>query len=142
MGVSKRAKARFKIMSASEKNAVKKAVKLLFDTELMGVKRMRILDRRQKSLEDLRSLRASNLHDKRRMMKFDVLLLNPQTLKAPDRTARILKHVGGTVPAPVGTRIPQADFPAVTAHHTFYTYKEKRKYLTYCWGLQEESPRE
>lgn len=41
MGVSKRAKARFKIMSASEKNAVKKAVKLLFDTELMGVKRMR-----------------------------------------------------------------------------------------------------
>ena len=41
MGVSKRAKARFKIMSASEKAAVKKAVKLLYDTELMGVKRMR-----------------------------------------------------------------------------------------------------
>lgn len=28
-------------MSASEKTAVKKAVKLLYDTELMGVKRMR-----------------------------------------------------------------------------------------------------
>jgi len=28
-------------MSASEKAAVKKAAKLLFDTELMGVKRMR-----------------------------------------------------------------------------------------------------
>jgi len=41
MGVSKRAKARFKIMSATEKTAVKKAVKLLYDTELMGVKRMR-----------------------------------------------------------------------------------------------------
>ena len=41
MAVSKRAKARFKIMSASEKAAVKKAVKLLYDTELMGVKRMR-----------------------------------------------------------------------------------------------------
>lgn len=41
MGVSKRAKARVKIMSASEKAAVKKATKLLFDCELMGVKRMR-----------------------------------------------------------------------------------------------------
>jgi len=41
MAVSKRAKARFKIMSASEKASVKKAVKLLYDTELMGVKRMR-----------------------------------------------------------------------------------------------------
>jgi ribosomal protein L23 len=41
MGVSKRAKARFKIMSQAEKAAVKKAVKLLYDTELMGVKRMR-----------------------------------------------------------------------------------------------------
>jgi hypothetical protein len=39
--ISKRAKARLKIMSASEKAAVKKAAKLLFDTELMGVKRMR-----------------------------------------------------------------------------------------------------
>lgn len=28
-------------MSSSEKTAVKKAVKLLYDTELMGVKRMR-----------------------------------------------------------------------------------------------------
>lgn len=41
MPISKRAKARLKIMSASEKGAVKKAAKLLFDTELMGVKRMR-----------------------------------------------------------------------------------------------------
>jgi len=41
VGVSKRAKARFKIMSQAEKAAVKKAVKLLYDTELMGVKRMR-----------------------------------------------------------------------------------------------------
>ena len=41
MSVSKRARARFKIMSASEKNAVKKAVKLLYDGELLGIKRMR-----------------------------------------------------------------------------------------------------
>lgn len=41
MAISKRAKARLKIMSSSEKNAVKKATKLLFDCELMGVKRMR-----------------------------------------------------------------------------------------------------
>lgn len=41
MPISKRAKARLKIMSASEKAAVKKATKLLFDTELMGEKRMR-----------------------------------------------------------------------------------------------------
>jgi len=41
MAVSKRARARFKIMSMSEKSSVKKAVKLLYDTELMGVKRMR-----------------------------------------------------------------------------------------------------
>tara|TARA_Y100000401_G_scaffold117409_1_gene126083 strand:- start:348 stop:509 length:162 start_codon:yes stop_codon:yes gene_type:complete len=41
MAVSKRAKARFKIMSATEKSTVKKAVKCLYDAELMGVKRMR-----------------------------------------------------------------------------------------------------
>jgi len=41
MAISKRARARFKIMSSSEKASVKKAVKLLYDTELMGVKRMR-----------------------------------------------------------------------------------------------------
>ena len=41
MAISKRAKARLRIMSASEKAAVKKAAKLLFYTELMGVKRMR-----------------------------------------------------------------------------------------------------
>jgi len=41
MAISKRARARFKIMSASEKAAVKKSVKMLYDTELMGVKRMR-----------------------------------------------------------------------------------------------------
>ena len=41
MALSKRARARLKIMSASEKAAVKKSAKLLFDSELMGVKRMR-----------------------------------------------------------------------------------------------------
>ena len=41
MAISKRAKARMKIMSASEKAAVRKAAKLLFDCELMGIKRMR-----------------------------------------------------------------------------------------------------
>lgn len=41
MAISKRAKARMRIMSAAEKAAVKKATKLLFDVELMGVKRMR-----------------------------------------------------------------------------------------------------
>jgi len=41
MAISKRAKARFSIMAASEKVAVRKAAKLLFDTELMGSKRMR-----------------------------------------------------------------------------------------------------
>ncbi len=40
MAVSRRARARFKIMPKSEKMAVKKAVKLLYQTELMGVKRM------------------------------------------------------------------------------------------------------
>lgn len=40
MAISKRAKARMKIMSASEKASVKKAAKLLFDCELMGAKRM------------------------------------------------------------------------------------------------------
>jgi len=39
--ISKRAKARFKIMSASEKAQVRKAAKLLFDAEIMGIKRMR-----------------------------------------------------------------------------------------------------
>jgi len=41
MPISRRAKARLKIMSQSEKAQVKKATKLLFDCELMGVKRMR-----------------------------------------------------------------------------------------------------
>jgi len=41
MGVSKRAKARFKIMSKAEKKAIQKSVKLLYDNELMGIKRMR-----------------------------------------------------------------------------------------------------
>jgi len=41
VALSKRARARLKIMSASEKAAVKKSAKLLFDSELMGVKRMR-----------------------------------------------------------------------------------------------------
>ena len=41
MAMSKRAKARFKIMTRSEKAQVKKAVKLLYESELMGIKRMR-----------------------------------------------------------------------------------------------------
>ena len=41
MGVSKRAKARFKIMKSQEKSTIKKAVKTLYDNELMGIKRMR-----------------------------------------------------------------------------------------------------
>lgn len=45
MAISKRAKARFKLMSASERAAVKKAAKLLFDCELMGVKRAREITR-------------------------------------------------------------------------------------------------
>jgi len=45
MAISKRAKARLKIMSVSEKAAVRKASKLLFDCELMGVKRMREIRR-------------------------------------------------------------------------------------------------
>ena len=39
MALSTRATARFTLMSASEKAAVKKAAKLLFDCELMGSKR-------------------------------------------------------------------------------------------------------
>jgi len=45
MAISKRAKARFGLMSASEKAAVKKATKLLFDCELMGQKRAREITR-------------------------------------------------------------------------------------------------
>ena len=41
MAVSKRAKARLKIMSKAEKQAVAKAAKVLYDAELMGVKRMK-----------------------------------------------------------------------------------------------------
>lgn len=41
MAISKRAKARFSIMSAAEKATVKKSAKTLFDCELMGAKRMR-----------------------------------------------------------------------------------------------------
>ena len=39
MAISKRAKTRFKLMSAGEKSSVKKAAKLLFDCELLGSKR-------------------------------------------------------------------------------------------------------
>ena len=45
MAISKRAKARFKLMSASEKASVKKAAKTLFDAELMGAKRAREITR-------------------------------------------------------------------------------------------------
>jgi hypothetical protein len=40
VALSKRAKARMKIMSAAEKAAVKKSAKTLYDSELMGIKRM------------------------------------------------------------------------------------------------------
>jgi len=40
MAISKRAKARFKIMSRSEKASIKKAVKMLYEAELLGIKRM------------------------------------------------------------------------------------------------------
>jgi ribosomal protein L23 len=40
MAMSKRANARFKIMTRSEKAQVKKAVKLLYESELIGIKRM------------------------------------------------------------------------------------------------------
>jgi len=39
MAISKRAKARFKLMSSAERAAVKKAAKTLFDAELLGSKR-------------------------------------------------------------------------------------------------------
>ena len=40
MAISKRAKARFKIMTRSEKASVKKAVKALYEAEFIGIKRM------------------------------------------------------------------------------------------------------
>ena len=40
MAISKRAKARFKIITRSEKASVKKAVKALYEAELIGIKRM------------------------------------------------------------------------------------------------------
>jgi len=40
MALSKRAKARFKIATATEKKAILKAAKTLYEAELMGVKRM------------------------------------------------------------------------------------------------------
>ena len=39
MGLSKRAKVRMKAMTASEKKAVVKSAKVLYDSELMGPKR-------------------------------------------------------------------------------------------------------
>ena len=45
MGISKRAQARFRIMSASEKAAIRKSAKTLFDAELMGAKRMSLIVR-------------------------------------------------------------------------------------------------
>jgi hypothetical protein len=41
MGVSKRAKARLKVMKAAPKKQIADAAKLLFFHELMGIKRMR-----------------------------------------------------------------------------------------------------
>jgi len=45
MAISKRARARLKIMSASDKKKVAAAAKTLYDAELMGVKRMREIRR-------------------------------------------------------------------------------------------------
>lgn len=39
--ISKRAKARLKIATAGERASIKKSAKTLFDSELMGAKRMR-----------------------------------------------------------------------------------------------------
>ncbi len=41
MAISKRAKARMKIASVSEKAQIRKAAKTLYEAELMGPKRMR-----------------------------------------------------------------------------------------------------
>jgi len=40
MAISKRAKARMKVATASEKKTIEKAAKTLFNNELMGAKRM------------------------------------------------------------------------------------------------------
>lgn len=40
MVVSKRAKNRIKLMSVAEKKSVSKSVRVMFDNELIGVKRM------------------------------------------------------------------------------------------------------
>ena len=45
MGISKRAKARLKIMSVTDKNKVASAAKILYDSELMGIKRMKEIRR-------------------------------------------------------------------------------------------------
>jgi len=45
MAISKRAKARLKIMNATERAAVKRAAFLLYNNELMGIKRMREITR-------------------------------------------------------------------------------------------------
>lgn len=41
MAISKRARARIKLASKTEAVAMKKATKLLYESELMGIKRMR-----------------------------------------------------------------------------------------------------
>ena len=43
--ISKRAKARMKIATASEKKAIAKAAKTLYDAELMGPQRMKAIIR-------------------------------------------------------------------------------------------------
>lgn len=45
MAISKRAKIRFKMMTASEKSQVRKAAKTLFDYELIGSKRAQEITR-------------------------------------------------------------------------------------------------
>ena len=41
MAISKRAKARLKIATATERSQIKKATKTLYEAELMGIQRMR-----------------------------------------------------------------------------------------------------
>ena len=41
MAISKRAKARLKIATATERSQIKKATKTRYEAELMGIKRMR-----------------------------------------------------------------------------------------------------
>ena len=53
MALSKRARARMKIMTATERKSLQKAAKTLYDAELMGVKRMQEITRWAKKYSGL-----------------------------------------------------------------------------------------